>query len=475
MKLREDQWIIGGGLTPEWRRVSRQRSEEAREKVARVLDALPKAAPTGVLGRGYSAGLRYFLRGRGADRERLALHPALDYWLFLWEKHFRSPCREEDWLLQMSQFQGLAAGLAWSRGERAGFNAVLDPNGRFHLHGTPYAIVHPRSSAGRPLTLESRGGALRSRGPGGLTSWLSLARARRLPPGESKWGAARLERAREIRPGLVVEHVSWLMTHGVSVHGLGRLEADDRVKFADVLAGALEDLEAAAPALAAEFLDMVRAVIPLENPRGMGSVSSSYVNLRGAICLSHSTDRLLQAETFIHEFCHQKMNQLLTVEPILAPGQGGQVFYSPWREDPRRLRGLLLGAHAFLNVSAFLLRTLREGDDLPEARRVSIMVNVAQRLIQVETALRSVAAYATMTEFGRRFVLGMSRELGLLNHSAAWFPPRLLAEAQARCRSHRRKFAFGETGLYRSPSLKDKIRRVPFHSPSASADAPARK
>jgi hypothetical protein len=210
--------------------------------------------------------------------------------------------------------------------------------------------------------------------------------------------------------------------------------------------------------------DMLFALVPLKNPIEHGSVSSSYVNLRGAIALSHSEDPILQAETLIHEFCHQKMNQLLVVDAVLLPGQSGQVFYSPWRADARRLRGLMLGAHAFLNVARYLATSLAR-EEFPDAQKIELMVNVALRLNQVESALKALTGYGSFTEFGRRFVMGMWSEVEILRHSVLWFPPALLKEQADVAAEHRAKHALGDTGFHKSAELVDKVRRAAFLAP----------
>lgn len=159
------------------------------------------------------------------------------------------------------------------------------------------------------------------------------------------------------------------------------------------------------------------------------------------------------------------MNQLLILEPILLPGQSGQVFYSPWRKDARRLRGLLLGAHAFLNVASHLLRFLRSEDGFKEKARIDVMLNIAQRLYQVEAALRCVSFYGTLTEFGQSFVVGMWRELGLLFHGVQWFPAALLKEARDHCAEHSAQHALFETGFHKSDDFIDKLERAPFLTP----------
>jgi uncharacterized protein len=261
--------------------------------------------------------------------------------------------------------------------------------------------------------------------------------------------------------GMVVEDRAWLLMHGVSMHGLAKLSSPEKARFIAVLDRAMEDLAESEPAFYEEIVDLVHVLVPLENPMSFGSVSSSYVNIRGMICLSHAEQPLLQAETIIHEFCHGKMNQLLHADPLLLPGQSGQVFYSPWRKDARRLRGLLLGAHAFLNVARYLLKSLGRAG-LSKKESVDVMLNAASRLFQVQDSLRTLSFYADLTPFGDRFLLGMWRELGLLFHAAQWFPARLMAEARDQALRHRRKNAMFETGFHRAAGFDDRLKRAPF-------------
>src|SRR5205823_3280567 len=103
--LDERRWIFGGGLTPEWSWVVRRRRELALEALARVEKAYLKGAPPLVRAKRYAAGLRYFLKTKGPERDRLAVHPCFDYWLDLHARHFSNPAQEHDWHLQFGLFQ----------------------------------------------------------------------------------------------------------------------------------------------------------------------------------------------------------------------------------------------------------------------------------------------------------------------------------------------------------------------------------
>ncbi|MBI5247056.1 MAG: hypothetical protein HY923_07725 [Elusimicrobia bacterium] len=434
MTLDERRWIYGGGLSSEWAWVVRRRRELALAQLARIEKDYLKTAPAGVKARRYAAGLRYFLKTGGPQRDRLAVHPCFDYWLDMHARHFAMPVQDADWHLQFGLFQSFPAALAFARGDRLELDATADPDGRFFLYGTPkFLTAEPQA----PLKLKIAGG---------------------------KIAGVKLESLVEAVPGIVADDRGWLMVHGVTMHGLIALAQPERERFAAVLKQAFTDLSTRDPGLHAEMTDMLFSLVPLKNPVEHGSVSSSYVNMRGLIALSHAEDPVLQAETLIHEFCHQKMNQLLVVDPVLLPGQSGQVFYSPWRADARRLRGLMLGAHAFLNVARYLATSLSR-ETYPEAQHIELMVNVALRINQVDTALEALTGYGSFTEFGRRFVMGMWSELELLRHSVLWFPPALLAEQAVAAAEHRKKYALGDTGFHKSAEHVDKVRRAAFLAP----------
>jgi hypothetical protein len=157
-----------------------------------------------------------------------------------------------------------------------------------------------------------------------------------------------------------------------------------------------------------------------------------------------------------------KLNQLLAADPILLPGQSGQVYYSPWRPDARRLRGLAIGAHAFLNVGRYLARSLQR-EEYPDVVRLEVMSNVSKRLFQVEVAMKAVTEHGSLTPFGREFVFGLWREVGLLRHAVQWFPPALVQEQKAECDKHYAERALAGTFFHKVPGeLVDRVPRARY-------------
>lgn len=453
MRLDETRWVLGGGKTAEWAWVHKRRRDDALRALGAAEKSLRADAPAPVKALGFAPALAFLKKTPATDRT--IAHPAFDYWLFLRDAHFAAAAPVEDWTLQFGLAGGFAAASALALRRPLSCGATLDPDGRLYLHGTPWYLDFP--GRGRaPVKLTVKNGVLRVAGEG-IEAAFSVKDTR--PEGATR-------RLDEVRPGIVVDDRGWLQVHGVTMHGLTRLDDAERARFTAVLRTALADMAERDPALHAEMTDLLTVVTPLKNSMDHGSVSSSYANLRGLIALSHSEDPLLQAETLIHEFCHMKMNQLLAADPVIEPGQSGQVYYSPWRKDARRLRGLLLGAHAFLNVARYLSRSLAR-EERSEAEEIEVMVNVSRRVLQVSDALRGVTEHASLTEFGRRFVMEMWRELGLVRHATLWYPPALLAEQAAECAAHRAAHALNDTALHRDAAVVDKIPRVAFLAPKA--------
>lgn len=460
LALDERAWVVSAGLGPQWRAVARRREDAALRRLAAASRGAARA-PEGLdLGDARDS-FRVLLAREDAARRRLLSHPALDYWLHLWESRFGLPIGRADWRLHQSQLRGFAAHLAWSRRARARLRAALDPAGRFHLHGGPLSFDFGSASADRGVTVTVEPGRLRAELDDGRA--LSAPReALAAPDGARLTDAAGAIRvAPQAAPGLFVEHGCWLLDHAVVMHGLAAPSVEEERRFAAVLGRAFAETRALEPELADEIIDMTRVLIPLQPSKEMASVSSSYTTMRGAICLSHSDETALQVETLIHEFCHQKVNLLTETDPLIEPGQGGQVYYSPWRKDARRLRGLLLGAHAFLNVARHLLRRV-VADSWRDPAQVDLMRGVALRAFQVDSALRTLDLHADFTPLGARFAALAKRELGGVFAGGQCFPAGLWKEARKSAADHAEAWQLGETGLHRPEGWKDPAKRAPF-------------
>ncbi|MET8407583.1 HEXXH motif domain-containing protein [Streptomyces sp. NPDC005195] len=75
----------------------------------------------------------------------------------------------------------------------------------------------------------------------------------------------------------------------------------------------------------------------------------------GGIQVSEPDDAVQLAVTLVHEFQHTKLGGLLHLTPLLSRDADGgtELWYAPWRDDPRPLPGLLQGIYAFMGITHF--------------------------------------------------------------------------------------------------------------------------
>jgi HEXXH motif-containing protein len=141
-----------------------------------------------------------------------------------------------------------------------------------------------------------------------------------------------------------------------------RLPAANVTRWERVLADAWELLvlkhECYADAIGAGLISLV----PLAGRSRKDNESATSPEAFGSCALSEPIDVESLAVTLVHEFQHVKLGALHDIIPLYTPGSN-TASYSPWRDDPRPLSGLLHGAYAYLGITDFW-RTQRELYDL---------------------------------------------------------------------------------------------------------------
>ncbi|MFJ2392645.1 aKG-HExxH-type peptide beta-hydroxylase [Streptomyces sp. NPDC087843] len=132
----------------------------------------------------------------------------------------------------------------------------------------------------------------------------------------------------------------------------------------------------------------------------------------GGIEASEPDDAVQLAVTLVHEFQHTKLGGLLHLTPLLTDGAdaGTELWYAPWRDDPRPLDGLLQGVYAFMGIARFW-RAHRENADAHEA------------IAHFEFALWRTHVATALDQFDghpRRTPLGAALLDTLRDHCAQW-------------------------------------------------------
>jgi HEXXH motif-containing protein len=127
-------------------------------------------------------------------------------------------------------------------------------------------------------------------------------------------------------------------------------------------------------------------------------LSASYREALGTIYLSLHPDPLTMTEAVLHEAQHDKLNAVLTVEPLLE-NDPDERYASPVRPDPRPLLGVLLAVHAFIPV-AWLYAAMRASRD-PLAEGARVEARITQILRGNDEGLSMLERHARPTAVGR--------------------------------------------------------------------------
>lgn len=137
-----------------------------------------------------------------------------------------------------------------------------------------------------------------------------------------------------------------------------RLSATSVTRWERILTGAWELLvlnhKTYADAIGAGLISLV----PLVARSRKDTISATSAEAFGSCALSEPIDVESLAVTLVHEFQHVKLGALHDIIPLYTP-DSNTFSYSPWRDDPRPLSGLLQGAYAYLGITDFW-RTQRE-------------------------------------------------------------------------------------------------------------------
>jgi HEXXH motif-containing protein len=146
------------------------------------------------------------------------------------------------------------------------------------------------------------------------------------------------------------------------------------------------------------------SVVPLAGGKRTTGLSASSRDAVGMLAMTEPPDGISMAVTLVHEMQHNRLNALHDVRELFEPGDR-HLCYSPWRDDPRPVSGLLHGAVSFLAVADFWRaeHSIRPGDRVAE-------FDFALAAIQVQTAYRTLAKLPSgLTAAGREVVTSIGR------------------------------------------------------------------
>jgi HEXXH motif-containing protein len=179
-------------------------------------------------------------------------------------------------------------------------------------------------------------------------------------------------------------------------HHLGppspRLEQAEFAHWQWQLQLAWQILSADHPNWAHVLAGLVSKIVPLQTQEsGVGNSATSRSAV-GKVALTTPDNGLLLAATLIHEAQH---NRLYAIQDLhqLCRQSTAQLHYSPWRDDPRPVEGLLHGAFAFAGVADYWREQSRSDNGHAQTASATFAVALQQVRNGYEELNRNLAAF----------------------------------------------------------------------------------
>lgn len=200
-------------------------------------------------------------------------------------------------------------------------------------------------------------------------------------------------------------------------------------RFLQTLEQALQRLAAYNQGLVKEMSLITASVTPMDADAGEATMYSGTSSaIFGGCFLSAAEHPLFVAEMLFHEFCHNKLRLLQEASPLISDKYlNRSIFYSPWRDDPRPLDGILHGLFVFSSIADFWLYVWRDLDASEEERAMA-QRRVGTLLLQLKFACAEFAEHAELTEPGKVFFRLMNDRIhNLETQTKGWELERLLS------------------------------------------------
>ncbi|MGY0020341.1 HEXXH motif domain-containing protein [Streptomyces sp. YJ-C3] len=353
------------------------------------------------------------------------LDPADEPWQLLVEADRRGHAAVEELLMAPETGLWLAGTLRTLRGTAAPAATPVPlwvETGHFHALAAAAAL---RTGADFTLTVPSRHG----------TVWLPGV-GRAVVPGGAPWGRARVtgsarevsveigehtvrapapytapgpdwEPARRVRLTALGERRSVLLDDQ-GLHRIvptpqgrppGRLPADEADRWTALLREATPLLAEADAQSAADVSVLLHSVEPLARTDGERLTSATSGDGAGRLASARPADAEQLAAVLAHEIQHTKLSVLMHLYQLYEPDDD-TLFYTPWRDEPRPLRGLLQGVYAFTAVTRFW----RGRALLAPQTRTTARFEYALWRRQLLRVLGELETHKGLTALGRRLV-----------------------------------------------------------------------
>ncbi len=139
----------------------------------------------------------------------------------------------------------------------------------------------------------------------------------------------------------------------------GRLRAEEVAGWQDRLVAAWRLLVARHRTSAQVIGTVLSCIVPVERDGNARGISATSADAFGAVAMSFPADPAALAVGLLHETQHSLLNAVQYLFDLQERSR--RLGYSPWRDDPRPVSGVLHGAYAYLAVTEFWRAERRAG------------------------------------------------------------------------------------------------------------------
>ena len=143
----------------------------------------------------------------------------------------------------------------------------------------------------------------------------------------------------------------------------------------------------------------IHEIVPIKSPLTDVDISCTSSTFHGTVFCS-DTEPYQMAEVLIHEFSHNLLNDVMDNYDIFdSEYSKEEEFYSPWRNDPRHLKGILHAIYVFEKVAEYYSRLLKNNIKIDiYDYRYSLIVS------RLKIALTTLVDNSILTKFGQKFI-----------------------------------------------------------------------
>lgn len=175
-------------------------------------------------------------------------------------------------------------------------------------------------------------------------------------------------------------------------------------------------LLASVPAVQASLRPLVRTIQVLRSPDPEIDISYSHPAVPFSVFVSVGDDSSLVsalrvAESLLHEAMHLKLT-LLEAEVELVWAGSQEVYYSPWRDENRPIRGVLHGLFVFAAVHEFYTALL-ESKVMPEEK--NFIQNRLSAIAEEFMAVQQFPVTPDLTSAGCQLAISVLAHCGNVN------------------------------------------------------------